>query len=214
MSVEEEIEADTRRKMALFERKLPQVSQQLPDVGQEIAAIEPEIEEEIIEIAPPPAQKQLSYRCKECGKEFPVEEFATKNDPNKKAYAYCRECNRRVQKKRMRLRRVHDQVAVRELLIELSGGKCARCGYSEFNSALEFHHIVPGDKEKKPSDVIDRFSYGGTQDMWDGLVREISKCVLLCSNCHQALHVGAWVLTDAVRRKRVSGLPAIFPGTV
>ena len=64
------------------------------------------------------------------------------------------------------------------------GGRCAVCGYSRCNRALEAHHIDP--KEKK-------FSFGkvrGNPAKWSSIVIELRKCILLCSNCHKEIEEG------------------------
>jgi len=55
---------------------------------------------------------------------------------------------------------------------------CYRCGYNEFNSALQFHHINGGDKVDSIAQMV-----WGTYS-WDAIKSEMKKCVILCSNCH------------------------------
>jgi len=62
-------------------------------------------------------------------------------------------------------------------LVELSGGKCVRCGYDKCLSALEFHHT---DRSTKDFD----FSSKGINRNWDLILAELKKCILVCSNCH------------------------------
>lgn len=59
------------------------------------------------------------------------------------------------------------------------GGKCANCGYSKSNSALEFHHLDPNEKDMNIS---------GKVMSWSKMTAELDKCVLLCSNCHKEVH--------------------------
>ncbi len=69
-------------------------------------------------------------------------------------------------------------------LVEGMGGKCAICGYSRCNDALEFHHIDPSQKD---------FGLGGARadiKSWNKLVEEAKKCILLCSICHREFHAG------------------------
>ena len=73
---------------------------------------------------------------------------------------------------------------VREKKVEavnLLGGKCSQCGYSKSYAALSFHHIDPSEKEFTVSDMFKRTSLVT-------VLREISKCVLLCANCHMEKH--------------------------
>ena len=66
--------------------------------------------------------------------------------------------------------------------IELLGGGCERCGYSLNLAALVFHHIEP-DKKLLALDM--RAFSNNKQELLDV---EIAKCLLLCHNCHAALH--------------------------
>lgn len=68
-------------------------------------------------------------------------------------------------------------------LIELCGGKCVRCGYDKYFGALQFHHRDPSEKDFNLS----------TREMntgWDQILKEVSKCDLLCANCHAEVHAG------------------------
>lgn len=70
--------------------------------------------------------------------------------------------------------------------IELLGGACQNCGFSEFLSSLQFHHVGDG-KERNIAYII---------RSPDRPVREeLDKCCLLCANCHAAFHNGELPLT-------------------
>jgi len=68
----------------------------------------------------------------------------------------------------------------KERSIEYKGGKCQICGYNKCNSALEFHHPNPENKEFSPSRNMNL--------SWDKLKLEIEKCILVCANCHREIH--------------------------
>lgn len=65
--------------------------------------------------------------------------------------------------------------------VALLGGSCSRCGYSKCNQALSFHHIHPTSKSFRPTDMFNMASLTRVLD-------ELSKCVLLCMNCHMEEH--------------------------
>ena len=67
-------------------------------------------------------------------------------------------------------------------LIEALGNRCQMCGYDKCDSALEFHHL---DSTKKDSDFNNMFSHNWN---WKRCVLEVSKCILLCANCHREHH--------------------------
>jgi len=58
-------------------------------------------------------------------------------------------------------------------------GGCCICGYDRCQSALEFHHVDPKEKKGAVSSLSGK-----------ALIKEIKKCVLLCSNCHREYHEG------------------------
>ena len=64
--------------------------------------------------------------------------------------------------------------------LDYKGGKCQKCGYSRCREALEFHHIDPKEKDFMISHSNRR--------SWDAVKKELDKCVLLCTNCHNEEH--------------------------
>ena len=72
-------------------------------------------------------------------------------------------------------------------LVEIKGGKCKCCGFDGHYSALEFHHLDPSKKE---------FNLSVTNNGWNKLLKEVDKCILLCSNCHRMVHAGVLNLPD------------------
>ena len=62
------------------------------------------------------------------------------------------------------------------------GGRCVLCGYKTTARALEAHHVHPEHKSFSISDKNTR--------SWARVMRELDKCVLLCSNCHAEYHDG------------------------
>ena len=64
-------------------------------------------------------------------------------------------------------------------LIDYKGGKCEICGYNKCDSALQFHHKNPNEKD---------FSISGKSLSFDRLKDEVDKCMLVCSNCHAEIH--------------------------
>ena len=64
------------------------------------------------------------------------------------------------------------------------GGKCEICGYDKNMSALEFHHNNPEEKDFE----IDIRHFSNTSI--EKLKNELSKCILVCANCHREIHSG------------------------
>lgn len=70
----------------------------------------------------------------------------------------------------------------RKRLIISKGGKCEKCGYCKNYAALTFHHLDPSVKEFG----IDLRKCSNST--WESLVEEVSKCQLVCHNCHNEIH--------------------------
>ena len=65
--------------------------------------------------------------------------------------------------------------------------KCERCGYSKSFAAIDFHH--KRDKLLNISKAIGKLSSNSfTNGTTNEILREISKCEILCSNCHREEH--------------------------
>jgi len=72
---------------------------------------------------------------------------------------------------------------IRQMAVELAGGKCQQCGYHSCVEALEFHHLDEGGKDFS-------ISARGHSRSWARVRNEVTKCVLLCANCHREVHSG------------------------
>jgi len=61
------------------------------------------------------------------------------------------------------------------------GGCCELCGYDKSVRALQFHHLLKGEKD---------FNISSVSKSWQSIKGELDKCILLCSNCHAEVHEG------------------------
>ena len=77
-------------------------------------------------------------------------------------------------------RAAQKRLDLKERSIAYLGGKCALCGYDKCPAALDFHH--PDGREKD-------FSIS-SKTSWKAIQTELSKCDLLCANCHREVHAG------------------------
>src|SRR6266496_875797 len=86
--------------------------------------------------------------------------------------------------------RLRTHLANKQRAVALLGGRCQVCGYSKCMRALEFHRVDPNTKRFNisSSDTIDLGVVWARA--WDSIVREIRKCVLVCSNCHREIESG------------------------
>lgn len=63
---------------------------------------------------------------------------------------------------------------------EILGNKCIKCGINDAD-VLTCHHRNPADKK-----FMLCVAWGNIA--WDLIVEELSKCDLLCANCHLKIH--------------------------
>lgn len=84
--------------------------------------------------------------------------------------------NKELWRERQRNRRIQNK----SYLTELKSSGCIRCGYNKCPDALEFHH-PNNDKDFSVAESARLHSL-------NTLKKEVSKCILLCSNCHREEH--------------------------
>lgn len=100
-------------------------------------------------------------RCKSCHSAYIKEHYAN----NKEAYI---------------ARAKRDAYKVHKRLVEFVRSlktHCTHCG-EDHPAVLDFHHTDPNEKEIEISAAKSKKQ----------VLREIQKCVVLCSNCHRKLH--------------------------
>jgi 5-methylcytosine-specific restriction endonuclease McrA len=129
--------------------------------------------------------------CPSCGKEKPLSEFSIDKKSKDGLCYYCKECaseksrtsyNRKKQNQDWYIKyREGYKESYRQRkkeAVELLGGKCQDCGGVFPQCVYDFHHVDMTEKELNPSKAL-------TKSNWQ---EELSKCVLLCSNCHRIRH--------------------------
>jgi hypothetical protein len=112
--------------------------------------------------------------CIYCKIEKPDESF-TKRTIKKNGKKYSSSSCRKCEIIRMR----ESRRALKREIIALAGGKCIICGYDKCVAALDFHHRDP---LQKTSNLNRAFNISKK------VIEEISKCDLVCSNCHREIH--------------------------
>ncbi|GAG37161.1 unnamed protein product [marine sediment metagenome] len=64
---------------------------------------------------------------------------------------------------------------------------CDLCGYNKSPLALQYHHQSPIEKFEAISKMANRNRSKGD------ILQEISKCILVCANCHAVLHGAVYI---------------------
>ncbi len=130
---------------------------------------------------------RVMKRCGRCKREFPEGEFYWKNKAKGQRQSACRECcnersaahyaaNPEPYRKRTREHGPSRKMTV-QAFIQSQKLACADCGI-DHPAVLEFHHLDPTTKER---------SVGNTHGI-NQIIREMQKCVVVCSNCHLIRH--------------------------
>jgi hypothetical protein len=91
--------------------------------------------------------------------------------------------------------------AYKNIAVTAMGGKCKICGYNKHNCSLHFHHINPKEKDFNfniGENVILSTKQG--QKRWKMIVKELKKCILVCSNCHAEIHYGVRSVTESMKQ--------------
>ena len=121
--------------------------------------------------------------CTICKKEKELDQFNFKNKSRGWLSSYCRECQNRMSADHYRNNKaqyIANNKAgrtrnVKKMVEYLSAHPCVDCGEAD-PIVLEFDHLR--DKSGCISKMV-RFN------SWRVIIREISKCVVRCANCHR-----------------------------
>lgn len=111
--------------------------------------------------------QRTPFQCGQCGETDPSKFYGHKR-------RMCGPCHNAYNIKNGQDKRLR---AIKEL-----GGRCISCGFDRFSCSLDLHH-----KDRKGKDPNYRSMRGWS---WQKILLELKKCVLLCKNCHAAIHAG------------------------
>lgn len=132
--------------------------------------------------------------CRHCKKNKYRSKFSYK--PNGKLCPFCKECFPKIKhtlasqqkeykvKKWLKKNKVYLTLKTeyKDRLVEMFGGCCNICGYDKCARGLHFHHKNPKDKLFSISSPPDK------NMLFEEILQEAQKCVLLCANCHAEVH--------------------------
>jgi hypothetical protein len=106
-------------------------------------------------------------KCKQCANKAARESYSKRANPEFLAQ----------QRKKQR----EDGKYKKLRAINHMGGKCYDCGGIFPSQVYDFHHLDPSVKEHNIGDIVRRKSF-------ETIEKELTKCVLLCANCHRIRH--------------------------
>lgn len=130
-------------------------------------------------------QKGLIW-CKGCDDFVYHTQFSQNKDKSNYGFAFrCRQCMRQYQRengtvKKLKIKNRARYETLKKKYVDMFGGCCSRCGFSDGVWALEFNHVDIVGKVGTPSIAIN----SGDSDR---ALSELDKCVMLCSNCHKTM---------------------------
>lgn len=86
---------------------------------------------------------------------------------------------------------------LKEKAIGYKGNKCVKCGYDKCSWSFDFHHLNPKEKD---------FNFSSYSTLsWNKIVKELDKCILVCSNCHREIHYEEY-LNDIEKRFNIPNI--------
>jgi len=136
-------------------------------------------------------RSQSCGRCQRCGDGARFATFECKRHGTTefvlegRGYYRCKRCRSEAVARRRR--------TIKRQLVEEAGGACVLCGYSRWPGALQFHHMEAKEKEF-------HLAQGGYSRSIARSRAEMTKCVLLCANCHSEVEGGfATLPVDSMR---------------
>ena len=124
--------------------------------------------------------------CSKCKESLPLVNFRKKKKGSHLYQSKCIECNKEYQKEHYRknkedyyLKSRKHREKMKDRIRTIKQSKpCADCGIKYHYCQMDFDHIR--DKTGNISSMVGHEGYS-----WATIQKEISKCELVCSNCHR-----------------------------
>lgn len=133
-------------------------------------------------------------KCAKCLEVKSVGSFSLR--PTGKPTSYCKNCvlvysrahykrNKHIHNPRRHVRNKRHRKEMRKFIVELKCGRpCGDCKQKFPHYVMDFHHR---DRATKKFGIS-----CGTSQTKEVILAEVSKCDLLCSNCHREREFGNW----------------------
>ena len=128
--------------------------------------------------------------CSKCKQDKSEDAFAWRNKDSGKRASECKECHRIIRRNNYEQNRERDIAGSKERLNSTrqwyqeykSTLKCEKCGM-DHPAVLDFHHKNAKEKDRSIAQGVGTFGWSIGR-----IQKEISKCVVLCANCHRIEH--------------------------
>lgn len=134
--------------------------------------------------------------CPGCNQELSLEKFAWRNKEKGTRHSSCHECRKAIAKASYQKNK--DKIKAKALLRGIENREqamrwkstlsCVCCSES-YTKCLDFHHIDPTTKEYDVSGLIGSYHLRS-------VLKEASKCIVVCANCHRKIHDNAIEVTQ------------------
>lgn len=125
--------------------------------------------------------------CFLCKTEKDIEEFSFKNKAEGIRTSYCKSCQKIKARAahvkawpEKKVKRKEIKKGIKEWILKYKKDHGCACG-EKHPACLDFHHINPEEKEFQISNFQRNKSLKRIKE-------EITKCIIICSNCHRKLH--------------------------
>ncbi len=131
----------------------------------------------------------IILKCPNCNEDFEL----PYGEVNRK---FCFRCMPKGLSKNEQMQRT--RLMGKQKALELLGHSCFLCGFNKYNSALEFHHY--DENLEKKFNLSNHFT---SYQLNKEILKELEKCVILCSNCHRALHAHELNIDEEELKKKI-----------
>jgi len=133
----------------------------------------------------------MTQKCRKCLEQKPLDFFAWRSEKKGKKGTICRDCHAVLRKEHYAANRdkyiakaVKLKQKVQAFVTEYKSSRGCCCCPEKEPICLDFHHLDPAVKDKAIAFLVRSGLSVRT------LMKEIDKCVVICSNCHRKLHKG------------------------
>lgn len=128
-------------------------------------------------------------KCIMCGEDKFISEFNKEKTTKDGLSCYCKSCRKikrnksYLKNKENILQKQLDKRRQSQDWVRQFKTKCAHCG-EDHPATLDFHHLE--GKEHGIANLTNRNNL--TKKIKSLIIKEIKKCIVICSNCHRKLH--------------------------